>query len=45
MPTDKAHFHVLFAEEQVRSHRTREDVVFLDKNDSRPLTELKADAV
>lgn len=45
MPTDQAHFHVLFAEEAVKYHRTCEVVVFIDKNDSRPMPELKDEAV
>jgi len=45
MPTDQAHFHVLFSEEAVKYHRTCEVVVFIDKNDPRPLLELKNEAV
>jgi len=45
MPTDKMHFHVLFVEDRVKYHRTCEVVVFLDKNDVRPLPVLKMEAV
>lgn len=45
LPVGKMHFHVRFAEEEPRFHRSCEVIVFVDIRDKRNLHELKVHAI
>jgi hypothetical protein len=45
VPTDMMHFHVSFADETERYHRSCEVVVFVDKRTTRGIHSLKEEAV
>lgn len=45
LPVGKMHFHVRFAEEDARLHRSCEVIVFVDSRDRRNFDELKVHAI
>ena len=45
LPVGKMHFHVRFAEEDARFHRSCAVIVFIDSQDRRGLHELKTQAI
>jgi hypothetical protein len=45
LPVGKMHFHVRFAEEDARFHRSCAVIVFIDSRDRRSLNDLKTQAI